>query len=212
MDSIRDTIFEHVNGALDGTARQPLLTLPREPRVPGDADARVAAMLAAIEDVGGKTRRVKSKDELRNALVELVNAEHIKKAMVWENRELKELSIAEMLLQMDVEIISPRADKRTLAQCDLGVTSADAGLPQTGTLALRTTPEQAEVVSLLPRVHLAIFRPVVLRANLVEVLAQIQGGRHAVLITGPSRTADIEKTLAIGVHGPKVFYAWSFEG
>ena len=212
MDSIRDTIFEHVNGALDGTARQPLPTLPREPRVPGDADARVAAMLAAIEDVGGKTRRVKSKDELRNALVELVNAEHIKKAMVWENRELKELSIAEMLLQMDVEIISPRADKRTLAQCDLGVTSADAGLPQTGTLALRTTPEQAEVVSLLPRVHLAIFRPVVLRANLVEVLAQIQGGRHAVLITGPSRTADIEKTLAIGVHGPKVFYAWSFEG
>jgi L-lactate dehydrogenase complex protein LldG len=142
----------------------------------------------------------------------LVNAERIKKAMVWQNRELDELGIVEMLTQMDVEIISPRAGKYELAQCDLGVTSADAVLPQTGTLALRTTPEQAEVVSLLPRVHLAIFRPVALRADLVEVLAQVKDGRHAVLITGPSRTADIEKTLAIGVHGPKVFYAWSFEG
>lgn len=211
MDTTRDTILKRVNNALRDTPRKPTPALPREPRVPGDADTRVAAALAAIEYVGGKVARLKTKDELRNALAELVSAEHIKKAMLWENQELQALGVAEMLAQLDVEVISPRADKYDLAQCDLGVTSADAVLPQTGTLALQTTPEQAESVSLLPRVHLAIFRVAALRADLAEVLAQIKDRRHAVLITGPSRTTDIEKTLAIGVHGPKVFYAWSYE-
>ena len=211
MNSTRDTILSKVRTGLENASREPMPALPREPCVPGDADARVAAALAAIEYVGGKTRRVTSKDELRSALADLVSAEHVKKAMVWENQELKELGIVEMLSQLDVEIVSPRADKHDLAQCDLGVTSADAVLPQTGTLALRTTPEQAEIVSLLPRAHLAIFRASVLRADLNAVLAQAKDRPHAVLITGPSRTADIEKTLAIGVHGPKVFYAWSYE-
>ena len=85
-------------------------------------------------------------------------------------------------------------------------------LPQTGSIALRALPGQSELVSLLPRVHLALFRPAALRADLRDLLAQLQRDAHAVLITGPSRTADIEKTLAIGVHGPKVFYAWSYEG
>lgn len=212
MDSTRDAILKRVQTALGDATRKPMPALPSEPRVPGDADARVAAMMAAIEDVGGKTQRVKNRDALRDALAELVSAEHVRKAMVWENQALAELGIAAMLSQMDVEIVSPRADKHELAQCDLGVTSADAVLPQTGTLALRTTPEQSEIVSLLPRVHLAIFRPAALRADLAEVLAQVKNHRHAVLITGPSRTADIEKTLAIGVHGPKVFHAWSYEG
>jgi len=212
MDSARDTILNRVSGALRDVARQPLPILPDEPRVSGDSTARVAATLAAIDYVSGKTRRVKNKVELQNALAELVSAERVKKALVWENRELRELGIAEMLSQLDVEIVSPSEDKRALALCDLGVTSTDAVLPQTGTLALRTTPEQAEIVSLLPRVHLAIFRPTDLRADLRETLMQIKDRAHAVLITGPSRTADIEKTLALGVHGPKEFYAWSFEG
>lgn len=211
MTTMRDTILNRVSGALRDAARQPMPGLPVEPRVPGDANARVAATCAAIEYVSGKTRRVKSKTELRNALANLVRAEKIKKALVWENQALQELGIAEMLAELDVEIVSPRARKQTLAQCDLGVTSADAVLPQTGTLALRTTPEQAEVVSLVPRIHLAIFRPADLRADLRETLAQIKDRPHAVLITGPSRTADIEKTLALGVHGPKEVYAWSFE-
>jgi L-lactate dehydrogenase complex protein LldG len=207
----RDAILSRVHNALRESARQAMPILPDEPRVLGDTDARVAVTLAAIEHVSGKTRRVKSRIELSGALAELVRTEHVRKAVLWENPFLRQLGIANILSELDVELVSPRADKHTLAQCDLGVTSADAVLPQTGTLALRTTSEQGELVSLLPRVHLAIFRPVDLCADLREMLARIKHNGHAVLITGPSRTTDIEKTLALGVHGPKVLYVWSYE-
>ncbi|MCX7838074.1 MAG: lactate utilization protein [Anaerolineae bacterium] len=212
MNSSRDAILNRVHNALRDSARQAMPILPDEPRVPGDANARVAATLAAIERVSGKTRRIQNPIELSSALAELVRAENIRKATLWENQFLRELGIANILSALDVELVSPRADKHTLAQCDLGVTGADAVLPQTGTLALRTTSEQGEVVSLLPRVHLAIFRPTDLCADLREMLTCIKHDAHAVLITGSSRTTDIEKTLALGVHGPKVFHVWSYEG
>lgn len=211
MNSSRDTILNRVRDALRDSTRQAMPILPDEPRVPGDANVRVAATLAAIERVSGKTQRIESRSKLVHALTELVRAEHVRKAVLWENQFLRELGIANILSELDVELVSPRADKHTLADCDLGVTGADVVLPQTGTLALRTTPEQGEVVSLLPRVHLAIFRPTDLGADLREMLTRIKHHAHAVLITGSSRTTDIEKTLALGVHGPKVFYVWSYE-
>ncbi len=92
----------------------------------------------------------------------------------------------------------------------MGVTGADAALPETGTLVLRASAEHSQVVSLLPRVHLAIVRPAALRADLHAVLDEVKGDARVHFVTGPSRTADIEKTLAIGVHGPKALYVWVY--
>ncbi len=208
----REIILSRVKTALSAAHRVPMPALPALPQLEGDASARIEATLAAIESVSGKTRRVTRPADLRNALADLIGAEKIGKAMLWDNADLRELRVAETLAELGVAILAPDADKRELAQCDLGVTGADAVLPQTGSIALRALPGQSELVSLLPRVHLALFRPAALRADLRDLLAQLQRDAHAVLITGPSRTADIEKTLAIGVHGPKVFYAWSYEG
>jgi L-lactate dehydrogenase complex protein LldG len=109
-------------------------------------------------------------------------------------------------------MVSPQAGKRAVAQCELGVTGADGVLPETGTLVLRSDAQRPRVVSLLPRVHLAIFTPQALRADLHQVFAEAKDSSYAVLVTGPSRTADIELTLTLGVHGPKALYAWVLEG
>ena len=82
----------------------------------------------------------------------------------------------------------------TCAQCDLGITEADYLLSETGTLVFKFVAERPRAVSLLPRVHLAIVRPELLRADMHQVFAEAKDSRYLVFITGPSRTADIELT------------------
>ena len=96
--------------------------------------------------------------------------------------------------------------------CDLGITESDYLLPETVTLVLRSSAEKPRAVSLLPRVHLAIVRPEMLRPDMHQVFAEAKDGNYLVFITGPSRTADIELTVTLGVHGPKNLYVWMMEG
>ena len=95
-----------------------------------------------------------------------------------------------------------------MAKCDLGITEADFLLPETGTIVLHSSAEKPRAVSLLPRVHLAIVRAEMLRADMHQVFAEAKDKNYLVFITGPSRTADIELTTTLGVHGPKNLYVW----
>ncbi|RJP51164.1 MAG: hypothetical protein C4583_09250 [Anaerolineaceae bacterium] len=83
-----------------------------------------------------------------------------------------------------------------------GLTGCAAGIANTGTVVLLDEGETL-TASLLPEVHLVILRARQLLADLPEALAVTRHASNAVLVTGPSRTADIEMTLTIGVHGPK---------
>ena len=107
-----------------------------------------------------------------------------------------------------MELVSPNADKHEIAHCDLGITEADFLLPETGTLVLKSSHEKPRAMSLLPRLHLAIVRPEMLRADMHQVFAEARDSHYLVFITGPSRTADIELTVTLGVHGPKNLFVW----
>jgi L-lactate dehydrogenase complex protein LldG len=97
------------------------------------------------------------------------------------------------------------------AAADIGVTSADYALAETGSLVMLASPEEARLVSLLPPVHMAIVPHSRIVANLDELLTLLpkpaEQTSSMVLITGPSRTADIEQILVRGVHGPGEVYA-----
>ena len=101
----------------------------------------------------------------------------------------------------------PRSD---LFKSDVGVTSAQAGIAETGTLVLDSSVDRNRLVSLVPPVHIAILDASRIYTTLGETLAALQSGEELspaiTFITGPSRTADIELTLAIGVHGPQELY------
>lgn len=212
MDTIRDEVLRNVREALGrrvGTPTAPIPSTARvAPRVAGEAEAEMALLLTEIEKLSGITRRLASRDELRAALTELVNTEKVTKATLWTTPELATWGVAETLQELGVELVPAQADKRLVAACELGVTGVDAALPETGTLLLRSAPDRPRVVSLLPRVHLAIFTPSALRADLHQAFAEAKDAGYSVLVTGPSRTADIELTLTLGVHGPKALYAW----
>ena len=108
------------------------------------------------------------------------------------------------------KIATPDEPRSDLFKSDVGVTSAQAGIAETGTLVLDSSVDRNRLVSLVPPVHIAILDASRIYTTLGETLAALQSGAELspaiTFITGPSRTADIELTLAIGVHGPQELY------
>lgn len=95
-----------------------------------------------------------------------------------------------------------------------GVTSAWRGIAETGTLALIAAPGMGRSVSLLPPLHLAILptsRLLATAGEFFSLLGTLERMPSALnLVTGPSRTADIEMELCVGVHGPAALHAVLF--
>ena len=91
-------------------------------------------------------------------------------------------------------------------EIDAAITSVRAGIASTGTLVIWPTPQEPRSLSLVPPVHIAVLDADKLYTSFEEVIrkeAWQQGmPTNALLISGPSKTADIEQTLSYGIHGP----------
>jgi L-lactate utilization protein LutC len=101
-----------------------------------------------------------------------------------------------------------RAELRgKLARCDFAVAEADYAIAATGTLAMLATPERPGSLTLLPPVNLILVSAERILPDLAAALEAIGpaaiASHRLALVTGPSRTADIEKRIVLGVHGPR---------
>lgn len=91
------------------------------------------------------------------------------------------------------------------AQAEIGLTGCEAALAETGTLAMVSGPGRPRTASLLPLTHIALIRQADLMQGMGEFFERYRQSPvlpYLVFITGPSRTADIELSLTLGVHGP----------
>ena len=88
-----------------------------------------------------------------------------------------------------------------------GITGADAGLAESGSVVLVSGPGRPRMASLIPQVHITILRTSQIVRTLPHLIATrptlVAAGSNFVVVTGPSRTGDIEMTLTLGVHGPR---------
>ena len=103
--------------------------------------------------------------------------------------------------------LTDREELRTLCStAAVGITSADFCLADTGTLVMLSSRAEARLISLLPPIHVAVVGSERILSGLDELLTAVplpaEQSSSMVLITGPSRTADIEQILVRGVHGP----------
>ena len=119
--------------------------------------------------------------------------------------------VERLLHQTDLEIdeLAIAPDAHDVFSFDVGITTVQAAIAETGTLVLDSTQERHRLVSLVPPVHIAIVDASKIYETLGEVLAFINKNDISpavTFITGPSRTADIELTLTVGVHGPQELY------
>jgi L-lactate dehydrogenase complex protein LldG len=101
-----------------------------------------------------------------------------------------------------------RAELRAnLARCDFAIVEADYAIAATGTLAMLATPERPGSLTLLPPVNVILVSVERILSDLAAAIAAIGASAIAshrlALVSGPSRTADIEKRIVLGVHGPR---------
>lgn len=90
---------------------------------------------------------------------------------------------------------------------DLGVTGADAGLAESGSVVLLHGRGRPRMASLVPRVHVALLEAKLIHRTLAHWVSRfpdlVRNTANLVVVTGPSRTGDIEQQLNLGVHGPR---------
>ena len=109
------------------------------------------------------------------------------------------------------------SNRRQFDKAFVGITSADYCLAESATLVIKSNREQARSVSLLPTIHVAVIELEQVIANLAELFVLLKGcgsspsyglGNCLTMITGPSKTADIELTMVHGAHGPRELYLY----
>ena len=90
---------------------------------------------------------------------------------------------------------------------DAGFTSTRGGIAETGTLIVWPDEKEPRLMSLVPPIHFALLDAASIHGTLFDVMASENWSAslptNALLISGPSKTADIQVTLAYGAHGPK---------
>jgi L-lactate dehydrogenase complex protein LldG len=143
-------------------------------------------------------------DELSAHLLALLKRKEITRLHAWEDNHLP-AGLLESLQTGGIDIVHT-ADP----ELEAGLTGSMAGIAETGTLILTGGSGRPLTASLLPEFHIAILDSDRIYPSLEQLFKNQQPLRQeildapaAVFISGPSRTADIEMTLTIGVHGPR---------
>jgi L-lactate dehydrogenase complex protein LldG len=143
-------------------------------------------------------------DEVRDKILEILRIRGIDQLMVWDTPYIPE-KLTGQLSEAGIKIIHPTGETlETSCLVRAGLTGAFAGITDTGSLLLVGGPGRPMIASLLPEIHIALVWEKDIFDNLSQVLSRedVKRAPAAILVTGPSRTADIEMTLTIGVHGP----------
>jgi len=132
----------------------------------------------------------------------------------WENIYVRDAQIRAQLTAMGIPAVSPATDMPALKGCDASVTGCECLVARTGTMVLSAGQESGRTTSVYAPVHICIAYTDQLVYDVRDGLLFVKdkyGDKIPSLIsfaTGPSRTADIEKTLVVGVHGPKEVFCF----
>jgi L-lactate dehydrogenase complex protein LldG len=215
-DPTLDTVLQKVRRALGRTS--PLSELPVPPVIPQgiarlvshDADLPAVFLKAAT----ALKMLVSTIDEetFFPRLTDFLRSRNVKRVMLSDTPLLKRWGMTDLLNNAGFE--AKWWGELTLDETyefDAGLTEVDYAVAETGTLAIRHRPEHGRLLSLVPFVHVAVverdkFVPDLL--DLMEILKNEGSGSGVTMISGPSKTADIEMNVVTGVHGPNVVHAF----
>ena len=171
----------------------------------GDLAGRFADSLTAVK---GEVIRAKNLDEAWAELDKLLGQFQAHKVVANDEPPLSEIDLPGRWPMPEWHIVGrSQGDLREFcALADVGLSGASAALAETGSIVIESGAGRSRMATLLPPVHIALVATSLLTADIFTwVASRPRSSMPAglTLVSGPSKTADIEQTLAIGVHGPK---------
>jgi L-lactate dehydrogenase complex protein LldG len=221
----RERFLDHIAARLGRPRRHAPAAPDPSRRGPGDSPSdvaeRVERFAAELTRVGGVVVRSTGTTALSAALRRTLDELSAVRIVTWERAAFAGFDLdwlwdeAGALAVGDPTFDDETSSKRLLLAADLGVTTVDAAVAETGSLVVSAAPGRPRAMSLLPRVHLAIVPARSIVPSMDHALAcygaaeSLPSAIH--FITGPSRTSDIENDLTIGVHGPAAVFALVLE-
>lgn len=168
----------------------------------------LATFRARAEAVSAEVHAFSGREQAVHFLVALLEAEAVAdrpgSRAVWSDAGFLGV-VGREALAAKVPGLGFRVTREMASEARVGVSQFDYAVANTGTLAVAADAVEERLVSTLPEVHVALVDPARLVPDLPALLAVLGPSRtrYLSLVTGPSRTADIERVLTIGVHGPR---------
>ena len=169
-----------------------------------------------LRKISGNADVIENEEAIKAFILRLILDRRSNSFAIWESDLLQRLNLRDVLQDKGLKSATAN-NKEEMAEADIGITEADFAIADSGTLVLFADERQPRSVSLIPPVHVAILKSNRIVANIHDLFAHLT---HSVaemgsindlsscvtFITGPSRTADIELNLTLGVHGPKEIF------
>lgn len=178
-------------------------------------EEKIRLFMENWQKVGGEAIRVSDMKDAKAYISNVVKSMEARYLLCFDQPEISSMNLEDS--DAEVTYWNPDQEEELLAKAagsDMGIGLVDYAVAHTGTILVMSSPFKGRATSLLPTAFMAIIKADRLRTRLGEALKEVSelnragempAGVH--FVTGPSRSADIENDLTIGVHGPGVMYA-----
>lgn len=172
-------------------------------------EEKIERLTAQLNSVNGEVYRLKEAD-LADAVLDRLARSDARTLLLGRNSVYRDALSARQpnsltLLAYDRDIESWR--ETLFHEVDAALTTTRGAIAETGSLILWPTPEEPRLMSLVPPLHIAVVSTRALYSTFSEAIAEQRWSAgmptNALLVSGPSKTADIEQTLVYGAHGPR---------
>jgi L-lactate dehydrogenase complex protein LldG len=180
-----------------------------EPRESAPIEDPPARFIEELEALGGHGKRVESLEEAREYVLSLARERGAERLIRWDVEELEALGVDGPLAEAGVEVALWRdlEDFREVAaRADIGLSTAEWAIADTGSLVLTSGPGKGRTVTLLPPTYVAVVPAEKVLRTVPEAIEKYAGDgglpANVVFHTGPSRSGDIEMEIFVGMHGP----------
>jgi len=201
----KESILKKIRKALSHSTPLPFpQSEANQPVFPTSSEELEVVFAEQFNALGGRFIFCVNRQELAFQFTSLIKKSDWQKVYCIENR----------IIELVGNTVEERFTDKDLANCDVGVTGCESLVARTGSIVMSTAQQSGRATSVYAPIHICIAFTNQLVYDVKDALTLVKekyNDKLPSLITfasGPSRTADIEKTLVVGVHGPKEVYCF----